>query len=295
MPNKEPRMVAMTITPEIATKYVSDINIRRLNNRVVEEYADDMKNGRWEFGSSVIHISSEGKLINGQHRMWACITSGCDFKTWVCFDVKKEAENTIDIGYTRRVADIVKVDQATEVSTLAKCILATKIGDQNLGIWSFLNGRIRSSGKTNIQVSKTAQIAETKEHGDEYLEYVRSGQRMRMVFRKGSSATYGYFIWLAKWLGKDDRIDEYVEEFCDKSNSEYPVRAPSNARQAIYDRICKPNIKLTREWILAVLLYSYDKFLEEKTVKSFSKAENALDSWSKLIKEKKKEVDHADD
>ena len=64
----------ITVTPELAREFVShNLNNRRLSQKIVEIYASRMKKGKWEINNDDLGFDTEGRMLNGQHRCWACI------------------------------------------------------------------------------------------------------------------------------------------------------------------------------------------------------------------------------
>lgn len=65
------------ITPDIAEEFLGKNNDnRKMRKLVVQTYAKDMSEGRWEFTHQGIAFDCNGNLIDGQHRLAAIIESG---------------------------------------------------------------------------------------------------------------------------------------------------------------------------------------------------------------------------
>jgi len=98
----------MTITPELAMGWLEDTNT---NNRAVRDIhvrrlAEDMKAGKWRgFNGEAIRFDSEGRLVDGQHRLWACTIAGVPFDTLVVAGVDPEEYATIGTGIRKTFAD----------------------------------------------------------------------------------------------------------------------------------------------------------------------------------------------
>lgn len=131
--------VKMQITPEQAAEWLSNNgHNRNLSESVVFTYACDMEAGRWKYNFVAIVISKNGTLIDGQHRLKACVVSGKPFWSDVVFGADIDLQDTIDIGHARttaNVAQIERVPNATRVSALATMVLQ----DAKLGIDKMTN------------------------------------------------------------------------------------------------------------------------------------------------------------
>lgn len=68
-------------------------NFRKVSPNEVSKYAKTMRNGLWKFNGDTIGIDKDGKVKDGQHRNYACISSGVPFKI---FPVMIEDDTTID-------------------------------------------------------------------------------------------------------------------------------------------------------------------------------------------------------
>ena len=66
------------VTPEMATEWLKgNTKNRPINEEKVAEYAEKMRLGEWRERHSVpIILQSDGRLINGQHRLYAIIRAG---------------------------------------------------------------------------------------------------------------------------------------------------------------------------------------------------------------------------
>jgi hypothetical protein len=64
-----------------------------------------MRAGRWKLNGESVIFDSADRLLDGQHRLWACIESQRPFETVVVFGADPEAFTTIDQGRHRSPAD----------------------------------------------------------------------------------------------------------------------------------------------------------------------------------------------
>lgn len=95
----------MRITPEQAFKWLEGAPNRPIRPRKVELYAAAMMAGQWKVNNDAIAFSADGDLLNGQHRLWACVESKKSFDSLVIFNVEKDAFLTMDQGAHRSPAD----------------------------------------------------------------------------------------------------------------------------------------------------------------------------------------------
>lgn len=111
------------LTPELAEKLLkNNTDNRILRPRLVVQYAEDMKAGRWHENGEPIIVDPKGKLISGQHRCHAVIRSGVTLKNIVMIETNDP--KMIDTGATRSVRDLSGIGNY-EASTISACLMMT--------------------------------------------------------------------------------------------------------------------------------------------------------------------------
>lgn len=101
-----PEMKHVTVTPEMAQQWAA----RNTRNRPVRysrvtRFARDMAAGNWKLNGQTITIAGDGEIIDGQHRLYACIQAGVPFETFVVTGLPHEVQDTVDTGAARSMAD----------------------------------------------------------------------------------------------------------------------------------------------------------------------------------------------
>ena len=94
------RFEQVLVTPSLAERYLKRNSVNRnISQSVVDRYARDMRNGRWEQNGDVIRFDASGSLRDGQHRLTAIVQSGETIKLNVVRGI--DASGHIDSGYKR--------------------------------------------------------------------------------------------------------------------------------------------------------------------------------------------------
>lgn len=103
--------VRMTITPEIASAMLeyNDRN-RPVSNARVRTYAAEMTAGQWRYTRVPIIFSNQSRLIDGQHRLLACVEAGAAIVADVAFGAPDDAFYFIDVGGARTAGDIFAIN-----------------------------------------------------------------------------------------------------------------------------------------------------------------------------------------
>jgi hypothetical protein len=98
-----------TITPEIAAEMLQhNTRNRHVRPGRVLLYADAMAQGCWTVTGESIAFDSAGQLVNGQHRLMACVKSNHPFTTLIVRNVVPTAFEHTDTGVARTNGDVLK-------------------------------------------------------------------------------------------------------------------------------------------------------------------------------------------
>lgn len=99
-------------------------NNRKVKRRVVARYKRDMENGRWRLTSQGIGVSSEGVLIDGQHRLIAAREAGYPaIEAVVVYGLDPESQKVVDQHAKRSARDVFRLASDVTISKYAPAIL----------------------------------------------------------------------------------------------------------------------------------------------------------------------------
>jgi len=108
------------MTPDHArTLLERDSRNRPTRVRNVLEFAADMKNDGWGFTNASIGIAKNGDVLDGTHRLLACIESGSSFLTIIVYDLDPAVFKYIDSGSIRTLADFLYIEGVPNHQTIA--------------------------------------------------------------------------------------------------------------------------------------------------------------------------------
>lgn len=97
------------ITPSTAKKWLEELNYednRNLNESKVAFLSRQITNGHWIINGATICFDIENRLIDGQHRLAACILAKKPIESIVAHGLTTQAYTTIDQGWKRSHAQI---------------------------------------------------------------------------------------------------------------------------------------------------------------------------------------------
>ena len=115
-----------TITPQVAEEYLKHNTKNRYgckgNPHVIAALAEDMKAGLWKLNGEPIIFANDNTLVDGQHRLFACVNAGVAFTTLVVRGVDGDAFSTVDIGLPRRGGQLLEIKGVKNYNLVAAAI-----------------------------------------------------------------------------------------------------------------------------------------------------------------------------
>jgi len=117
-----------TITPAYATNLLKlNRHNRKFSERTAERLIKAMKDNNWKTNGETIKIgeaSNGGEiLLDGQHRLTACVKSNVPFTTYIIRGLDPDVFDTIDSGKRRNLADVYSTMGCKSTTMLACAIL----------------------------------------------------------------------------------------------------------------------------------------------------------------------------
>lgn len=106
------------ITPELAKRYLECKNTKNRNLReaAVSQMQKDMAEGRWELTGQPIIFDSNGRVIDGHHRLNAIANGSVAVPILVVRNARPEAVRRVDTGSSRTAANIAQMDGHTSAA-----------------------------------------------------------------------------------------------------------------------------------------------------------------------------------
>jgi hypothetical protein len=87
----------MDVGPDMAAQWLEgNVRNRRIDQKHVDCLAQEMMAGRWNTTHQGIAFDANGTLIDGQHRLWAILQSGCTVRMPVSIGLPADCIDTID-------------------------------------------------------------------------------------------------------------------------------------------------------------------------------------------------------
>jgi hypothetical protein len=153
----------LLVTPDMASDWRSHRtyeNNRRVSPAVSARYQRDMEAGLWKLTRQGLIFDTNGKLIDGGHRVTALSNADPDklvkhygeaaVPFWVYPNEARDTFDALDQGYKRQAAHLLHVPNATTVAAGARWLAALASQD--------VLGLPRFQGLTNTEVYATARM-----------------------------------------------------------------------------------------------------------------------------------------
>jgi hypothetical protein len=142
-----------TITPVQARRVLDTMNThnRPLVMARVEDFARQMRAGRWQVTHQGLAFDVNGVLLDGQHRLAAVYAANVPVDMMVTTGLPPESFSTMDAGAKRTAAHVLAIQGSRESTLMAgavKVILSYREAMQGQGTFQALLGnRVRSNAE----------------------------------------------------------------------------------------------------------------------------------------------------
>jgi hypothetical protein len=241
----------MTITPEIALEWTGlNTHNRPVRYARVAQFARDMAAGKWVLNGESVKIATDGTIIDGQHRLYACIKAETPFETVVIRGLPLAVQDTVDTGAARKMSDQLSLRGEVNASLLASVArLALK----------WLHG-VRGTGASDQEPTRAEMMAFI-EIDPRLREAAAWANGARQRFKSVNGSVYG-MAWLL-FHGTDHLA---AEVFLEKVLSGEDMKAGHPAL-AFRNRIWKAREngeRLTQHVQLAYFIIAWNAFKEDR-------------------------------
>ena len=250
-----------TITPEIAKAYLAlSTGNRSMKTAKVASYARDMARGAWRENGETIIFGSNGDLLDGHHRLTACVKSQSDFCSLVVRGVSPDANKTIDMGASRTVGDALSFHGYRNANNINAIVAA---------LVSLKNERPRSANLSADEVFRF--ISDFPEV--EQAAIVSSRKHLPR-----SQAIIGAIWAVAKINGEEETANAFLEVLS------YGIPSmPRCAAHALRERLMRDAIsskKLSLQDVHRLAVHAWEKFRIGEPVKHLKiPTDYAITGW----------------
>jgi hypothetical protein len=146
------------VTPQAGAKMLErNKGNRDIRQHRVDYFVDLLTRGEFKCTHQGIAIAPDGNLLDGQHRLWAIVTSGIAADMMVAHNVDPDTYTAIDTAAKKTNADLLRVDRRiTEVAGfIIKFVHSVAAGPDRVG--KALDGPVGQAIRTLVQGHQTTK------------------------------------------------------------------------------------------------------------------------------------------
>lgn len=125
---KTVKMKVCLVGPELAEAMLEkNSHNRPLSNKYAEEYKRAITDGEWRINGQGVIRSTEGAVLDGQHRLHGIILSGIPIPLLIIDGVEEETFKTIDQGKKRDFSGYLSMDGKLNANGLASAVRFVRV------------------------------------------------------------------------------------------------------------------------------------------------------------------------
>ena len=252
------------ITPDHAKALLAkNIANRKLSEQTYGQYKRDIINGDWQLNGETIKIAEDGELIDGQHRLTACLMANRPIECILVEGLPNTVKQSIDNGKKRTFAD-------------RAAMMGIKNGKRKASTVNFLSGLAQNKDRKNSSLthSEILEVLENHPMIDESVEVA-----MNCYPRIASWIAALHYV--ATFQGKGTEANAMVQAWRDGQKT-YEDDAVVFCREWLRkDDMKNPRLKASAQYKIDLILNSYNKFIRKlpMTNTKFKEGFNTVSGW----------------
>jgi len=252
-------MEIVEITPEMARGLLDTAERNRpVRQARVAEWARRMKSGEWQFNADPIRISDKGVLIDGQHRLLACIDTKLPFKALVVRGLPSSVFITLDNQAPRSLSDDLAMDEVSNYT-----VVSAALG----WVWLYDKGRMNLSQRPVGTMRGTRQELLEFYHScnaETWTRAARAGYKAKSLLGSTGLGAACHFIFQRFSAQK---ADEYFERLLtgelNADGSPFPLLRKRLMRDMYEDR----DARLSSSFKMALIFKAWNAFISNTEIK----------------------------
>lgn len=251
--------VAITIeeiTPEIAAEMLkSNTMNRKMAQMRGIETAAAIRNGEFELNGATIVFAEDGTLLDGQHRLFACVAYNTAITSIVVRGISKSAQITMDTGKRRSVSDYLSM-RGYANTHIVSSIGGAFLRAETLSMLSII--RFHNMDKAKLTVKEMADYIDAN-YETEIKGYVTPVRRVKERFRGLKASTLA--LLFREFKSCDIEAYEYFVGMLDGSIP------PDKNMMVLFDafnanaRQVDNSKKLSQEFIAAFIIKTWNAYM----------------------------------
>jgi hypothetical protein len=256
-----PPATVMTITPDMAAGFMGrNRKNRPIRDDDVNTYARDMIAGTWPVNGETIKIARNDDILDGQHRLLACMRAKVPFRTYIVTGLPPETQDTIDCGITRTAADQLGLHgeyQPKSLAAITRWAIRWAAGHRGRAI----GGSIKPSHSEVIGFIRA---------NPEIRDATRWAVNARSRYRSVRISVYGMAWWLFTHMNGGGSIATYqAEDFLEKvvTGADVSIGHPAHTLRERFRRAWELDERLNEYEQLALFILAWNGWRDGKEMR----------------------------
>lgn len=220
---------------------------RKPSKVLVTKYASDMRNGYWKKTGQTLQFSSDGMLMDGQHRLLACVKTEMPQDFIVVYGLDKTAFDVIDNGKSRSYGDIASIKGFKDpalVTSLARLMIVFN----DFGAVDADEKQFRGAGINQITKTQVMEFLDKNPNIGKFMEKYRKNNLI-------SPVVAGFVYWM---LQSDNKT--LAEQYLDQVLLGYSLK-PDTIQSYVFSKLQRNRNsiqnKLTKKAVIYNLIEGY--------------------------------------
>jgi hypothetical protein len=254
------RTAVVNLTPPLAEEWLTQ-NIahnRPTSQRAIDEYARDMKEGRWRQTFQPIIFDTEGRLVDGQQRCLAVIKADTTVPMFVVRGANPDSYELLDRGKKRSLSNVLHSRGEVNTSSLGTMLGTYLRHERGLRLGSHRGAEFRAT------LGELLEVLERQPALRDAARYV--GQFGGMIYR----SALGYTRWCAVHedrlaaMAFFDRVRTGVG-LLDKTDPGYHLR-----RRILAEQARRPVDRLNPDGAFPLIIKAWNKAVAGESMRTLA-------------------------
>lgn len=252
--NKQIKTTVVKVTPTMCLNWLDkNEDNRALHQNHIALLARTMARKDWVFNGESLKIDIADNVLDGQHRMWACIESKVPFKTMLTINLPRAVFDTIDTGIIRTANDILSIKKEINVAIIVAALKHV--------------GRYYSNTMMALYKFTNREIEDLLEQHPDIRIYAKKIHQKKNLNRWCAGSIVATTWYLASRINRT-QADTFFESFLEGSNLD--VGSPILVlRNKLIDIHINPLQKLSATHKIQLIILTWNLWRKGKTVKHF--------------------------
>ena len=252
----------VTMTPEWAQGILKqNLHNRPIRKEMVQKYIHEIKNNRYQLTHQGIAISTEGILLDGQHRLLAIAQAGVSVPIVMATNCNPQTFTVLDTGTIRKSTDILAMENVSNRVVVSAAIRMYIMYYEHFDkIWQ---GRLRYPTNEDI-------LAVYKSRANDFDYAVQKARCIRRSFKQftSNSALAGFIMLALDKSYPKCRIELFIQKLSTGTNLEEtcPIL---RLRTAVFNGLLKSKGSSTIQITLASLIKTFNYWNKGIAIKQF--------------------------